>query len=371
MTKAKKTVTIALLSVMAAAVVLPVTSILRAVDPPAVPAAPVGRPLKAILKDLAAASDQFDAALKDKNTKDLLDEDVRTELGPKVMPPMRKMAALFRELEAVAKPEMKDEIVEQRRLLTSMLVVVGDAETVAALDEAIKGPDKDEALAAALCKKLGQYWLSGDEKEQARQIESVFTLATDSKTRKAVRGTLTMMANLGAATIETKYKAIAAIDSFVDGVGKPVDLAGTTVTGRTFSTKEYAGKVILIDFWATWCGPCKAELPHVKALYKKYHEKGLEIVGVSCDSDGQQLVEFTQQEDMTWVELWDKTKQTSPETQWHPLATEWKVDGIPTMFLIDRNGILRTTEARGSLDEMIPKMLAEKVKVPAPVPAPK
>jgi thiol-disulfide isomerase/thioredoxin len=342
---------------MAASVILPAINITRAVDP--APAAAAGREAKDILKDLAATSRELDKVMD--SPKDLLDEDTRKDVAPKVAPPLRKMVALMKELEA-AKPEMKDEIQGQRYMMTSLLIVAGDADATKSLDETIKGADKDAALAATLSKALGQYWLSGEETEQVKQIAAVTALGADAKSKKTARETLNLMANLGASNMDVKYKAIAAIDSFVDGVGKPVEFEGQTVGGKSFSTREYAGKVVLIDFWATWCGPCKAELPHVKEIYKKYHEKGLEIVGVSCDSSGDTLVAFTEKEGMPWVQLWDKDKQSKPENQWHELAKQWKVEGIPTMFLIDRNGILRTTEARGSLDDMIPKLLAEKVK---------
>src|SRR6185437_13136870 len=77
------------------------------------------------------------------------------------------------------------------------------------------------------------------------------------------------------------------------------------VMGQPLSTSSLRGKVVLIDFWATWCVPCCAEIPNVVATFQKYHDQGFEIIGVSLDNDRQKLLDYTLKQKMTWQEYFD------------------------------------------------------------------
>src|SRR4029077_13775590 len=91
----------------------------------------------------------------------------------------------------------------------------------------------------------------------------------------------------------------------LDAIGKPVDIQYTAVDGRQVDLSKMKGKVVLIDFWATWCGPCVGEVPDVKAAYEKLHGKGFEIVGISLDSDKNALTDFIKDKGMTWPQYFD------------------------------------------------------------------
>jgi thiol-disulfide isomerase/thioredoxin len=136
---------------------------------------------------------------------------------------------------------------------------------------------------------------------------------------------------------------------------KPFVLAGTQANGEEFSTASLLGKVILIDFWATWCGPCVRTLPQVEALHTKLHEKGLEVVGISSDREATALSRFlTEHPAMTWPQLFDTNGKG-----WHPLNTKYGVSAIPRMFLIDRKGVLRSVDAQADLEALLLRLLAE------------
>ena len=126
--------------------------------------------------------------------------------------------------------------------------------------------------------------------------------------------------------------------------GRPMEVKGTLLNGQPFDQKSLAGKVVLVDFWATWCGPCVAEIPNVLEQYEKYHAKGFEVVGVSLDEDKATLEKFVSDQKIPWPILYEK-----PEGEgWqHPLSTYYGISGIPTVILIGRDGNVITLNARG------------------------
>src|SRR5260370_38395244 len=90
--------------------------------------------------------------------------------------------------------------------------------------------------------------------------------------------------------------------------GKEIVLKGTKLEGKEVDLKSYRGKVVLVDFWATWCPPCIAELPNVKKLYETYHDRGFEVVGISQDRTMDALTKFLEKEKLPWINLYDQEK---------------------------------------------------------------
>ncbi len=137
--------------------------------------------------------------------------------------------------------------------------------------------------------------------------------------------------------------------------GKPMEIKGTLLDGTPFDQKSLAGKVVLVDFWATWCGPCRAEIPNMKQEYEKYRAKGFEVVGVSLDDDRDALVKFVQTEEIPWPILFDKSEDGG-----NALATFYGIRGIPQLILIGRDGNVITLNARGpKLSEELEKLFKD------------
>ena len=130
------------------------------------------------------------------------------------------------------------------------------------------------------------------------------------------------------------------------------------VMGQQLSLSAFRGKVVLIDFWATWCAPCRAEIPNVIATFQKYHDQGFEVIGVSLDEDRKKLLDYTLKNKMTWQEYFDGKSQP-----WeNKLASRYGIaqSGIPMTFLLDRNGKLIAKNLRGAaLSQAVAKALAE------------
>ena len=133
--------------------------------------------------------------------------------------------------------------------------------------------------------------------------------------------------------------------SLADGLPFP-DFNEKDLSGRPLSVGELKGKVVLVDFWATWCGPCVHELPNVIATYKKHHADGFEIIGVSLDSDREKLEAFLKSQDgMTWAQYFDGQGWKNK------LAAKYGVQSIPFTVLVSKDGKIIGTSLRGEMLE--------------------
>ena len=124
--------------------------------------------------------------------------------------------------------------------------------------------------------------------------------------------------------------------------------------GKIVSLSDLKGKVVLIDFWASWCGPCRHNNPHLVKLYNRFHEQGLEIFGVSLDEEQDSWKKAVRHDKLNWIQVIDdKGWQSSA-------ASLYGVDMIPSSFLIDRRGVIRTVNEEGSeLENSVKNLLKD------------
>ena len=163
-------------------------------------------------------------------------------------------------------------------------------------------------------------------------------LVADKADRKGALDSLADMADSGGSP--TNFVGQAALDFEV-----------TDMKGQPLSLAQYSGKVVLLDFWATWCPPCIAEMPNVKQTYAKYKNQNFEIIGISLDRGKAALEAYIEKEGIMWPQYYDNGGQ---------ISNMYQVSSIPSTFLIDGNGVIRNTNLRGSaLETAVAQLVRE------------
>ena len=316
------------------------------------------------------------------STQDLFEPAKRQAAAPKAVPALKKMIRLLDEL-AAAQPAGAQKGQERTQLM-ALLAALGDRETAERLKSLGASAVAAEAATGRSAQVFAAWLLSdGNPAGQQKVLDDLAALAKKYPDEPAVAGAAIMLA--GTTTpeaAETRQKITSLVSTMLKGnaataatqqlaiinhkfeaqaklralEGKPLVLEGPTPAGGHLSTRELKGKVVLVYFWASWCAPCKEDLPRLRKLYADHRAQGLEIVGVSCDSSGEDLVKFlSQNRDVTWPQLFDASKPG-----WHALADQYHVNAIPSVFLIDRKGVVRSVEARGNYEKLVPEMVKEK-----------
>ena len=154
------------------------------------------------------------------------------------------------------------------------------------------------------------------------------------------------------ADAEIKARAAGLLKN-LDNVGKPLALKYSALDGRAVDLEQLKGKVVLVDFWATWCPPCIGMLPHLKATYQELKPRGFEILGISYDDDKQKLESFLKREQVSWPQFFDEKGRENK------FAQEFSVQALPTMWLVDKKGVLRYLTAGNDLVQKVKTLLDE------------
>ena len=329
----------------------------------AAPAAPKGleKAMQKLQDAMNAQSMTMKGILGNHNLGQVIaDPALRATLAPKILPHMQAIIGQF-DAFMKAYPQAAGMIRDVKYHELALMELLGDPSAKNAIVTGQKSQDANVAFSAKLADLEVQWHRSGTSTaKQSAILDHIQKLVKADPTNDDLTAVLLGFMQSGplAPTIEARVKKIvttelkgpyalalqkqetaqsAMQDKLASLKNKPMVIDGTQVDGKPFNSTQWKGKVVLVDFWATWCGPCRASLPHVESLYQKYHAKGLDIVSVSNDNSEKALKAYLKAHPkMAWPQLFD-----AQHPGWSPLAADFGISGIPTQFVIDRQGVLR------------------------------
>ena len=206
--------------------------------------------------------------------------------------------------------------------------------------------------------------------EQVRLLTMVADVLGDTRERKRVLAVIEPMLPRLEAVAEASEEGaqkVAALEGVLRRLqlpGNPIEVEGDLLTGGPVDWASYRGKVVLIDYWATWCGPCNAELPNVRRLHEKYADRGFTVLGVSVDDDKQRVKQFLDRHSVDWPTLFGHRENARG---WkHPMVDKYGVFDLPRAILVDRDGHVVSMNARGArLTAELEKLFGDSVAADA------
>jgi len=220
--------------------------------------------------------------------------------------------------------------------------VTSELEELDAICAQHKG-ENAQALTDVLRVKATVYWSIVDNSEKGiavmRQIKKDYPNTTVGR---------------DADRIIQQHEEISKIQRTLANGAKFPDFSEKDLLGNPLSVSKYEDKVVLVEFWATWCVPCVAELPNIIKAYNKHHAEGFEVIGISLDfaQDEQKLKSFLKTKEIPWVQYFDGKGWQNK------LAAKYGIDQVPATFLLDRQGTIIAQDLHGeALEEALTKAL--------------
>ncbi len=216
------------------------------------------------------------------------------------------------------------------------------------LENAVQEADPTAGLTDSLEKEISSYEKDfPDDSNGARFVPLRMHFLGDGPPEKTLALLKTLAASPNHATADAAKTQLALRT-------EPLDLKLKATDGQEIDLAKLRGKVVLLDFWATWCVPCMMKLPDVLAADKKYDAKDFQIIGVSLDQDAAALAKVTKQKGMNWPEIND------PKGFEGEIPAKFGIEAIPAAWLLDRQGHAHPLALDANLDEEIAKLVTQK-----------
>jgi peroxiredoxin len=186
----------------------------------------------------------------------------------------------------------------------------------------------------------------------ADEVAARFAAATDKLTRLASEyAGVNVSTRLGDSVSEAARKKIFFIDRLTVGNTAP-DFECALLDGKKANLSDFRGNVVVLDFWTTWCMPCRAMIPHERALVERLKGRPFKLLSISADDEKETLVQFLEKEKMPWLQMWSGAAGG--------FVDEYQVDSYPKIFVLDAEGVIRFKHVRNeAMDHAVETLLKE------------